>query len=125
MSSAGWAYGLGSKKKSASQKSVSKSFAHLFPLLGPDTAAAGEDPSSPETASHVTGVVRPAHDGGVAVGGQCDGLALVGVSNRVVGDQLAALLGPDPAAAGVDPRCPAKPIVVRPAHDGGVAVSGQ
>ena len=68
---------------------------------------------------------RPAHDGGVAVGGQRDGVALVGVSNRAGADQLAALLGPDTAAAGVDPRRPGARVVVRPAHDGGVAVGGQ
>ena len=47
------------------------------------------------------------------------------MSNRSGTDQLAALLGPDTAAAGVDPRRPGSPVVGDPAHDGGVAVGGQ
>ena len=70
-------------------------------------------------------VFDPAHDGGVAVGGQRDRDALTGVSNRAGADQLASLLGPDAAAAGEDPRRPGVRVVSRPAHDGGVAVSGQ
>jgi prepilin-type processing-associated H-X9-DG protein len=38
---------------------------------------------------------------------------------------LAALLGPDPAGAGVHPRRPGARIVDIPAHNGGVAVGGQ
>jgi hypothetical protein len=45
-------------------------------------------------------------DGGVAVAGQRDGPALLGVSHGTDADQLAALLGPETAAAGVDPRRP-------------------
>ena len=82
----------------------------LAALLGPDTAAAGVDPRRP--GARVVG--RPAHDGGVAVGGQRDGEALFGGSNRAGADQLAALLGPDTAAAGVDPRRPG----VRPLSSG-------
>ena len=93
----------------------------LAALLGPDTAAAGVDPRRP--AAPV--VVRPAHDGGVAVGRQRDGDALSGLSNRAGADQLAALLGPDIAAAGVDPRRPGEPVVDNPAHDGGLAVGRQ
>ena len=74
----------------------------LAALLGPDTAAAGVDPRRP--GARVVG--SPAHDGGVAVGGQRDGAALSGISNRAGADQLAALLGPDAAAAGIDPRRP-------------------
>jgi hypothetical protein len=58
----------------------------LAALLGPDTAAAGEDP---RRASGCV-VIRRANDGGVAVGRQRDGGALVGLSNRAGADQLAA-----------------------------------
>ena len=74
----------------------------LAALLGPDIAATGENPRRPG----VRVVVRPAHDSGVAVGGQRDGRALRGNSDRTGADQLVALLGPDIAAAGVDPRRP-------------------
>ena len=79
----------------------------LAALLGPDAAAAGKDPRR----SGVRVVVRPAHDGGVAVGGQRDGGALRGSSNRAGADQLRSLLGPDAAAAGEDPRRPSAPVV--------------
>jgi hypothetical protein len=74
------------------------------------------------------------HDGRVAVGGQRNGLALVGGvgSNGAGADQLATLLGPDTAAAGEDPRGPegavtlaALVVVYRPANDGRAAVGGQ
>jgi hypothetical protein len=78
----------------------------LTALLGPDTAAAGEDPRRP--GFPVVG--PPAHDGGVAVGGQRDGGALRGGPNRTGADQLTALLGPDTAAAGEDPRRPGEPV---------------
>jgi hypothetical protein len=74
----------------------------LVALLGPATAAAGEDPRRPG----VRVVVRPAHDGGGAVGGQRDGDALSALSNRTGADQLAALLGPATAAAGENPHRP-------------------
>jgi hypothetical protein len=93
----------------------------LAALLGPDTAAARVDPRRP--GFRVVG--KPADDGGVAVGGQRDGGALLGGSNRAGADQLAALLGPDTAAASVDPRRPGFHVVENPAHDGGVAVAGQ
>jgi hypothetical protein len=70
-------------------------------------------------------VGTPAHDGGAAIGGQRDGDALSGVSNRAGTDQFVALLGPDTAAAVIDPRRPGPPVVERPAHNGGVAVVGQ
>jgi hypothetical protein len=70
-------------------------------------------------------VAGPAHDGGVAVGRKRDGGALGGVPNRAGADQLVALLGPDTAAAGGDPRRPDARIVVKPAHDSSVAVGGQ
>ena len=76
----------------------------LVALLGPDTAAAGEHPRRPGLAV----VGPPAHDGGVAVGGQRDGQALAGASNSAGADQLVALLGPDTAAAGEHPRRPAR-----------------
>ena len=72
----------------------------LVALLVPDTAGAGEDPRR----SGVRVVARAAHDGGVAIGRQSDGDALSCVSNRAGADQLVALLGPDTAAAGEDPR---------------------
>ena len=45
-----------------------------FALLGPHPAAAGEHPRRPG----MRVVKGPAHDGGVAVGRQCDGVALLG-----------------------------------------------
>jgi hypothetical protein len=48
-----------------------------FGLLSPDTAAAGVDPRRPA----VPVVARPPHDGGAAVGGQCDGEALLVVQD--------------------------------------------
>jgi hypothetical protein len=93
----------------------------LAALLGPDTAAAGVDPSRPG----VLVVPGPAYDGGVAVAGQRDGDGLARVSNRAGADQLAALLGPGTAAAGVDPCRPGNLVVGNPAHDGGVAITGQ
>jgi hypothetical protein len=65
----------------------------------------------------------PAHDGGVTVGGQRDGVALFRASNHAGADRLAALLGPDTAAARVDPRRPGATVVGIPADDG--AVGGQ
>jgi hypothetical protein len=47
------------------------------------------------------------------------------VSNRAGADQLRPLLGPDTAAAGVDPRRPGEAAVATPADDGGVAVGRQ
>ena len=93
----------------------------LASLLGPDTAAAREDPRRPGAVV----VARPTHDGRVAVGGQRDGEALSGGSSRSRADQLASLLGPDTAAARVDPRRPGVVVVDRPTHDGRVAVGGQ
>ena len=46
-------------------------------------------------------------------------------SNRAGADQLAALLRPDTAAAGKDPRRPGVGVVEGPAGDRGVAVGGQ
>ena len=90
--------------------------------LGPRSAAAGVDPRRPD--EPVVG--RPAHDGGVAVGGQRDGEALLGGSTSDARtDQLAALLAPGSATAGVDPCRPCACVVAKPAHDGGVAVGGQ
>jgi hypothetical protein len=60
----------------------------LEALLGPDAVAAGVDPRRPGG----PGVNGPAHDGGVAVAGERDGPALLGVSNRVAADQLRPLL---------------------------------
>ena len=73
------------------------------------------------------GVVEgPADEGGVAVGGQRDGVALCGYgSNRAGADELRPLLGPDAAAAGKDPRRPGERVVASPADEGGVAVGGQ
>ena len=48
-----------------------------------------------------------------------------GVSDSAGADQLRSLLGPDAAAAGEDPRRSGARVVVRPAHDRGVAVGGQ
>jgi hypothetical protein len=67
---------------------------------GPNTAAARVDPRRPD--DPVVG--NTAHDGGVAIGRQRDGVALSGTSNRVCADQLIGLLGPDSPAAAVDPR---------------------
>jgi hypothetical protein len=59
-----------------------------FSFLGPDTAAAGVDPRRPS----VRVVAIPAHDGGVAVARQRDGLALDGTANGAGADQLRSLL---------------------------------
>jgi hypothetical protein len=59
----------------------------------------------------------PPDDGGVAVGRQRDGIALAG-SNRAAANQLGALLGPDTAAPGPDPR--RSVVAERPSHDGGL-----
>ena len=56
--------------------------------------------------------------------GQCDGPALCG-SNPAGADQLAAMLGPDSAATGKDPRRPGVRIVSGPAYYGSVAVARQ
>ena len=55
---------------------------------GPNTAAARVDPRRPD--DPVVG--NTAHDGGVAIGRQRDGVALSGTSNRVCADQLIGLL---------------------------------
>src|SRR6516162_6990224 len=90
----------------------------LTALLGPGIAAAGIDPYRPDAGI----VISPSHDGGVAVRRQRDRVALVGGSNRVGADELAALLAPDPtAAAGEDPHRPDVGIVAPSPHDGGVA----
>ena len=93
----------------------------LTALLGPDAAAAGIDPRRPG----VGVVVRPAHDGRVAIAGQSDREALSSDSDSAGADQLVALLGPDTVAAGEDPRRPSDRVVVSPAHDGRVAIGGQ
>src|SRR6266542_4302720 len=94
----------------------------------PDTATAGEHPRRPGRAkaeghrSIPRVVSRPAHDGGIAIGGQRDGRALAGASHSVGADELLALLGPDAAAAGEHPRRPGLAVIGPPAHDGAVAV---
>ena len=93
----------------------------LAALLAPDIAVAGEDPCGPGDP-----VVRqPTYDGGIAVGGQRDGPALLGVSDRAGADQLIPLLGPGSAVAGEDPCRPGVRVVIGTAHDGGVAIGGQ
>src|SRR5207344_1360461 len=92
----------------------------LVALLGPDTIAAGENPYRPGERV----VARPAHQGGIAVGGERNRHALIGGSNRAGADQFVALLGPDTIAAGENPYRPV-PVVARPAHQGGIAVGGE
>jgi hypothetical protein len=87
--------------------------------LRPDAAAAGEDPRRAVAEVTEIVVVRPTHNGGVAVAGQRDGEALVG-SERAGADQIVALLGPHAVAAGVDQRTAAGRT-----YDGGVAVGRQ
>jgi hypothetical protein len=60
----------------------------LVALLRPDVASACVDPRRP--GDLVVG--KPAHDGGVAVGGQRDGPALLAESSRECADQLRSLL---------------------------------
>ena len=93
----------------------------LRALLAPHPAAAGEDPRR----SGAAVVAGPAHDRGVAVGGQRDRIALLGGSHSAAADELRALLAPHPAAAGEDPRRSGAAVVGVPAHDRGVAVGGQ
>ena len=69
--------------------------------------------------------MRPAHDSGVAIGGQRDGEALSSLSDFVGADQLVALLSPDITDPGVNPRCPAESVVDNPAHDRGFSVGRQ
>jgi hypothetical protein len=90
-------------------------------LLGPDTTAAGVDPRS----SDVRVIVRRAHDGSVAIGRQGDAVTLEAGPNRLIGDQLVALLGPNTIVADEDPRRPGIRVVGKPAQDGGVTVGGQ
>ena len=71
----------------------------LLPLLGPDPITAREDPCRADDRCR-----RPTDDRGVAVGGEGDRITLKGLSHRTGADQLAALLGPHPVAAGEDPR---------------------
>jgi hypothetical protein len=89
----------------------------LVALLGPGAVASDEDPHRSDTIV----VGHPAYDGGVAVAGKRNGLALLGLSDRAGAEQLGALLGPDAIAAGEDPRC-SKTTAERLADDGGVAV---
>jgi hypothetical protein len=93
----------------------------LVALLGPDTIGAGENPYRPG----VPGIATPAHQGGVAVGGERNREALLGVSNRAGADQLVALLGPDTIATGENPYRPGERLVATPAHQGGIAVGGK
>ena len=93
----------------------------LQSLLAPDVAAAGKDPHR----SDAVVVIEPAHDGGVAVSGQCDGSALLGGADSAGTDQLQSLLAPDTAAARKNPRRAGLTVVVRPALDRSVAVCGQ
>jgi len=76
----------------------------------PDSPPARVDPRRPS----VQVVKRSAHDRGAAVGGQPDGDTLGGVANRAGADQLFAQLGPDIAAARVDPRRPSVQVVKSP-----------
>src|SRR6516165_7976369 len=73
----------------------------LVALLGPDTIFAGENPYRPGVP-----VARPAHQGGIAVGGERNRHALIGGSIRAGADQLVALLGLDTVAAGENPYRP-------------------
>src|SRR5262249_37995123 len=77
-----------------------------------------------------TMAVLPSLGGGTGLAweaaGRREGAALEdGGADRTGADQLAALLGPPPAAAGEYPRRPGTEVVVAPAHDGGVAVGGE
>jgi hypothetical protein len=91
----------------------------------PHAPAAATRPAAADMPREVEFVGNPAHDGSVAVGGQRDRHALSGASNRAGADQLAALLGPDAAVTGVDPRRPCIGVVSSPACDSGAAVGGQ
>ena len=82
----------------------------LGSLLGPDPAAAGEHPRR----AGLPVVVRPAHDRGVAVGGQRDGVALLRRFRQRRCRPASSLLAPDTAAAGEDPRRSVDVVVVGP-----------
>src|SRR5262249_27107262 len=90
----------------------------LVALLAPHPVAAADHPRRPN-ARRGTGrariATRPTHDSGVAVGGQRDGVALLGASNHPGTDELAALLAPHPAAARKYPRRSDRKIVGIPA----------
>src|SRR5262245_35537549 len=80
-----------------------------------------EDPRRPSV-----GIVRRSSDhGGVPVGGEGHGNALVGDAHGASADQLGPLLGPHPPAPGPEPRGPRRSIVIIPSDDGGVAVGGE
>src|SRR5262249_1264884 len=70
-------------------------------------------------------VTIPAHDGGIAVGRDRDLGALFYVANRAGADQLAALLGPNTAAADKDPCGAGVVIVAGSSNNCGIAVAGQ
>ena len=72
----------------------------LASLLAPDASAPRPDPRGPDVAV----VPEPSDDGGVAVGGEGHGIALLSVPHGARADQLASLLGPDAAAPRQDPR---------------------
>ena len=93
----------------------------LAALLGPNSAAAGEDPCRPDAVARLSGLspgpptmaVLPSADS--ATEWPCS--ARYHATPTPGADQLAALLGPDAAAAREDPRGPGPPVVARPAHD--------
>ena len=58
-------------------------------------------------------------------GGPRDGNALCGTFDRAGGNQLVALLGPDSPVAANDRRRPGVRVIAKPAHDDGIAVSGE
>src|SRR5262249_7885852 len=92
----------------------------LLALLRPGTAAAREHPRP---------LGLPAtHAGGIAVGGRRAAHSLPRRQwrfPRSAAAQLFALLRPNTAAGGEDPRRPSCSIVAGPANDGGVAVGGE
>src|SRR5262249_49288468 len=93
----------------------------LVASLDPTRAAAAEHPCR----SHLIIVVVSPLDGGIAVGGECNGGTLENdASLRAGADQL-GLLAPHSAAAGEHPHRSDIGVVGRSTLDGGVAVAGE
>jgi hypothetical protein len=97
----------------------------LAALLAPQTVAAGEDPRGPYGGGGNAIITGRPNDGGVSVGRQRNGVALLRIRSSCAGaDQLAAMLAPLTVAEGEDPCRPGAVVVELPAHDGGAAVAG-
>ena len=92
----------------------------LVPLLCPPTSAVGIDPRC----SGLGVIVGAAYHGGVAIGGQRDGVTLLGRPNSASSDHFATLLGPKRAIPGEHPCGSGVRVIADAAHDHDIAVGG-